>query len=103
MTDLRAASCYLLAYLLISPWIFLLEISWQDKWYEEMINNRNQSIVTDMAWDTQGQRICIAYEDGYVIVGGVGGTRLWGKELGLKLAKVCGTEDRITLASLSHP
>jgi WD repeat-containing protein 35 len=33
-------------------------------WYEEMINNRGKSVVADMHWDKEGQRICIAYEDG---------------------------------------
>ena len=50
-------------------------------WYEEMINNRNKSVVRDMKWTADGQKICIIYEDGAVIVGSVEGTRLWGKEL----------------------
>lgn len=29
-----------------------------------MINNRNKSVVRGMAWDSEGKRICIAYEDG---------------------------------------
>lgn len=33
-------------------------------WYEEMINNRNVSTVREMKWARDGQRICIAYEDG---------------------------------------
>lgn len=33
-------------------------------WFEEMINNRNVSTVRDMKWARDGQRICIAYEDG---------------------------------------
>lgn len=31
-------------------------------WYEEMINNRNKSVVADMKWTSDGQKICIAYE-----------------------------------------
>lgn len=54
-------------------------------WYEEMINNRNKSVVRDMKWTTDGRKICIIYEDGAVIVGSVDGNRLWGKELGLSL------------------
>ena len=46
-------------------------------WYEEMINNRNKSVVRGMAWNTDGQRICIVYEDGAVIVGSVDGNRIW--------------------------
>lgn len=29
-----------------------------------MINNRNKSTVSGMAWSSDGQKICIAYEDG---------------------------------------
>lgn len=51
-------------------------------WFEEMINNRNKSVVRDMRWRSNGQEICIAYEDGVVIVGGVDGNRLWSKDMG---------------------
>ncbi|GAB5366413.1 hypothetical protein AAMO2058_001141600 [Amorphochlora amoebiformis] len=57
-------------------------------WYEEMINNRNKSVVRDMKWTADGQKICIVYEDGAVIVGSVSGDRLWGKDLDLTLACV---------------
>ena len=33
-------------------------------WYEEMINNRNKSVVRDMRWNREGLKICIVYEDG---------------------------------------
>lgn len=42
-------------------------------WYEEMMNNRNKSVVTSMRWNTDGQKICIVYEDGVVILGSVDG------------------------------
>ena len=45
-----------------------------------MINNRNKSFVSDMKWSKDGTRICIAYEDGAVILGSVEGSRMWGKE-----------------------
>ena len=57
-------------------------------WYEEMINNRNKSVVMDMKWTADGKKICIIYEDGAVIVGSVDGNRLWGKELNLALKLV---------------
>lgn len=57
-------------------------------WYEEMINNRNKSVVMDMKWTADGKKICIIYEDGAVIVGSVDGNRLWGKELNLALKRV---------------
>lgn len=58
-------------------------------WYEEMINNRNRSIVKDMCWNKDGQKICIVYEDGAVIVGSVDGSRIWGKDLkGMSLTHV---------------
>ncbi|KAJ9468906.1 Intraflagellar transport protein 122-like protein [Diplonema papillatum] len=50
-------------------------------WFEEMINNRNRSVVKDLCWTADGQQICIVYEDGAVIVGSVDGNRKWGKEL----------------------
>ncbi|OQR74556.1 WD repeat domain 35 [Tropilaelaps mercedesae] len=50
-------------------------------WFEEMINNRNKSVVRGMAWSGDGQRICIIYDDGAIIVGSVDGNRVWGKEL----------------------
>lgn len=54
-------------------------------WWEEMINNRNKSVVRDMKWTVDGKKICIIYEDGAVIVGSVDGNRLWGKELNMSL------------------
>ena len=57
-------------------------------WFEEMINNRNKSVVRDMKWTADGTKICIVYEDGAVIVGSVDGNRLWGKELDFQLALV---------------
>ena len=54
-----------------------------------MINNRNKSVVRGMKWNADGQKICIVYEDGAVIVGSVDGNRIWGRELkGLQLSKV---------------
>ena len=57
-------------------------------WFEEMINNRNKSVVSDMKWNADGQKICICYEDGAVIVGSVDGNRMWGKELDIGLKQV---------------
>ena len=50
-------------------------------WFEEMINNRNKSVVKDMKWTADDSKICIVYADGAVIVGSVDGNRLWGKEV----------------------
>ncbi|KAJ3413661.1 WD repeat-containing protein 35 [Chytridiales sp. JEL 0842] len=61
--------------------VIIVWILYKGVWYEEMINNRNKSVVTDMVWSKDGQRICIVYEDGAVIVGSVDGNRLWGKDL----------------------
>ena len=57
-------------------------------WFEEMINNRNKSVVRAMKWTADGQKICIVYEDGAVIVGSVDGNRLWGKDLTCGLTNV---------------
>ena len=54
-------------------------------WQVEMINNRGSSTVADMQWACDGSRICIAYHDGAVIVGTVGGSRVWGKSLEMPL------------------
>lgn len=32
-----------------------------------MINNRNKSVVKGMAWNSDGQKICIVYEDGSTV------------------------------------
>ncbi|RKO87327.1 WD40-repeat-containing domain protein, partial [Blyttiomyces helicus] len=69
--------------------LIIVWILYKGIWYEEMINNRNKSVVADMQWNRDGQRICIVYEDGAIIVGSVDGNRLWGKELrGTLLAHV---------------
>lgn len=42
-------------------------IVWQlnkGMWIEEMINNRNKSVVRHMKWDRNGLKICIVYDDG---------------------------------------
>ena len=33
-----------------------------------MINNRNKSVVRDMKWNADGQKICIIYEDGTILI-----------------------------------
>lgn len=66
-------------------------------WFEEMINNRNKSTVRGMSWTADGQRICIIYEDGAVIVGSVDGNRLWGKELKLQLSHVEWSPDGLNI------
>jgi len=53
-----------------------------------MVNNRNKSEVSDVKWSTDGKKICIIYLDGAVIVGGVDGSRYWGKELNMELIKI---------------
>ncbi|XP_071111924.1 WD repeat-containing protein 35-like isoform X1 [Haliotis cracherodii] len=69
--------------------LIIVWMLYKGSWYEEMINNRNKSVVRGMKWNADGQKICIVYEDGAVIVGSVDGNRIWGKELrGLQLACV---------------
>ncbi|EDO46375.1 predicted protein [Nematostella vectensis] len=69
--------------------LIIVWILYKGSWYEEMINNRNRSVVRDMKWNADGQKICIVYEDGAVIVGSVDGNRIWGKELkGVQLSNV---------------
>eukprot|EP01135_Chromosphaera_perkinsii_P001605 Nk52_evm75s207 gene=Nk52_evmTU75s207 len=61
--------------------LIIVWMLYKGMWYEEMINNRNKSVVSDMKWSSDGTKICIIYEDGAVIVGSVDGNRIWGKEL----------------------
>ncbi|XP_048515413.1 WD repeat-containing protein 35 isoform X2 [Athalia rosae] len=61
--------------------VIIVWMLYKGSWYEEMINNRNKSVVRGMAWSSDGQKICIVYEDGAVIVGSVDGNRIWGKDL----------------------
>lgn len=43
-----------------------------------------------MAWSSDGQRICIVYDDGAIIVGSVDGNRIWSKDL--KMASLSGVQ-----------
>ena len=60
----------------IIVWIFN-----NGKWETEMINNREQSYVTDLKWSKQGHQLCFIYEDGHAIVGTVEGNRSWGNDI----------------------
>lgn len=40
---------------------------YKGNWYEEMVNNRNKSLVTGMAWTHDGQKICIVYDGKLVL------------------------------------
>ena len=62
-----------------------------------MINNRNKSVVTDMKWTPNGEKIGIVYEDGAVIIGSVEGTRLWGKDLDIRLKVIEWSPDSRTI------
>ncbi|XP_038051534.1 WD repeat-containing protein 35-like isoform X4 [Patiria miniata] len=69
--------------------LIIVWMLYKGSWYEEMINNRNKSVVRSMAWTPDGQKICIVYEDGAVIVGSVDGNRIWGKDIkGMQLNNV---------------
>ena len=63
------------------------------EWVDEMVNNRKISSVSDMKWSPDGTKICIAYEDGHVIFGGVEGSRRWGKDFPFKIALICWAPD----------
>lgn len=61
--------------------VIMVWMLYKGAWYEEMTNDRKKSTVKGMAWTGDGQKICIVYEDGAIIVGSVDGNRIWGKEL----------------------
>lgn len=61
--------------------VIMVWMLYKNSWFEEMTNDRKKSTVKGMAWTSDGQKICIVYEDGAVIVGSVDGNRIWGKEL----------------------
>ncbi|KFV77076.1 WD repeat-containing protein 35, partial [Dryobates pubescens] len=74
--------------------LIIVWMLYRGAWYEEMINNRNKSVVRSMSWNADGQKICIVYEDGAVIVGSVDGNRIWGKDLkGTHLCHVAWSSD----------
>uniref|UniRef100_A0A8C8RT91 WD repeat-containing protein 35 n=1 Tax=Pelusios castaneus TaxID=367368 RepID=A0A8C8RT91_9SAUR len=78
--------------------LIIVWMLYKGAWYEEMINNRNKSVVRSMSWNADGQKICIVYEDGAVIVGSVDGNRIWGKDLkGIQLCHVAWSSDSKTL------
>jgi WD repeat-containing protein 35 len=56
-------------------------INQDGKWYEEMVNKRDDTIITGMKWSSDGQNICIIYNDGVIILGSLEGSRIWVKEL----------------------
>ncbi|CAM6106102.1 unnamed protein product [Calypogeia fissa] len=66
--------------------LIIVWVLFKGMWFEEMINNRNKSAVKDLRWSSDGQKICIMYEDGQVIMGNVDGNRLWTKELNAQLS-----------------
>lgn len=61
--------------------IIMVWMLYKNSWFEEMTNDRKKSTVRGLSWTADGQKICIVYEDGAVIVGSVDGNRIWGKEL----------------------
>ncbi len=56
-------------------------INYEGQWCEEMVNKRDNTIVTGMKWSSDGQHICIIYNDGVIIMGSLEGNRVWVKEL----------------------
>ncbi|XP_049547434.1 WD repeat-containing protein 35 [Anopheles darlingi] len=84
--------------------VIMVWMLYKGSWYEEMTNDRKKSTVKGMAWTGDGQKICIVYEDGTVIVGSVDGNRIWGKDLkNVSLAGVQWSPDgRLLLFSIKN-
>jgi len=53
----------------------------QNRFVEEMINSSDHAPVGDVKWSLDGKNICIVYGDGAIVVGSVGGDRLWAKSV----------------------
>lgn len=68
-----------------------------DSWCEEMVNNRNQSHVTDLKWTKRGKHIGIIYQDGNIVVGSVEGKRIWGQEVNVPLKKIAWCPENRTI------
>lgn len=49
--------------------VIMVWMLYKGSWYEEMTNDRKKSTVNGMHWTSDGNKICIAYEDGAIIVG----------------------------------
>lgn len=77
--------CHSLDMVMLACWYGRVFWCGQGMWFEEMINNRDKSVVRDLRWSSDGQKICIVYEDGHVVLGNVDGNRLWGKTLDVQL------------------
>lgn len=62
----------------------------ENQWVEYMMNERPDytSPVVSVDWSPDGHLICILYDDGYMIVGAVDGTRLWDVKLEMIALKV---------------
>lgn len=56
-------------------------INYEGQWVEEMVNKRDNTIVTGMKWSPDGQNICIIYNDGVIIMGSLEGNRIWVKDV----------------------
>ena len=56
-------------------------INYENQWCEEMVNKRDNTVVTGMKWSPDGNHICIIYNDGVIILGSLEGNRIWVKEL----------------------
>ena len=73
-----------------------------NRWETEMINNREQSEVTDIKWSKQGEYLCFIYEDGYAIVGTVEGSRSWGNDIRNSLYLLEWSPDGSKILLVSH-
>lgn len=69
---------------LLIVWIF-----YNGNYYEEMVNSPSRSIIIEIKWTNDGDKICIVSEDGSVIVGSVEGQRLWSKEISKIVKLTC--------------
>lgn len=61
--------------------LMVIWMNQQGEWKEEMVNESDKNLITDIRWSNTGFNLCILIEDGQIIVGSVEGDRVWNKKI----------------------
>lgn len=87
-----------------STGVIFVWIKYEGRWSIELINDRNTK-VTHFSWSHDGRMALICYQDGFVLVGSVGGQRYWSSMLNLDCTINCGIwtpNDKLVLFGTSN-